>query len=160
MKGPRLSPDAIVFMRGCLSLQKRHKSNADVMELDGRIKHPSKTQSQPSAQVSKIDRLTALASNLLALGDVDIYDKTYEHILRSIRSTGNVEPDWVPEAIKYEYKWDIPEAQSSPEQTFGPFSGEELRSWYDAKYFGDEGEKVKVRVVGGEWGDWDHVVDE
>lgn len=97
----------------------------------------------------------------MSLGDVDIYDKTYEHLLRSIRSAGNVKPDWVPPTVKYEYKWDVPEAQATTgEQVFGPFGGDELRTWYDAKYFGDAGEKVKVRVIGGEWGDWEHVVDE
>lgn len=137
------------------------KQKTDVMELDGQIKHPTKTPSQPSPQASKIDRLTALASDLMSLGDNDIYDKTYEQLLRSIRSTGDVEPDWVPPSVKYEYKWDVPEAQATAgDQIFGPFGGDELRTWYDAKYFGDAGEKVKVRVVGGDWGDWDTVVDE
>ncbi len=97
----------------------------------------------------------------MSLGDLDIYDKTYEQLLRSIRSSGNVEPHWVPPNVKYEYKWDVSEAQATAgDQVFGPFGGDELRAWYDAKYFGDAGEKVKVRVVGGEWGDWDHVVNE
>jgi CD2 antigen cytoplasmic tail-binding protein 2 len=110
---------------------------------------------------SKIERLTALASGLLSLGDGDIYNKTYEHVLRSVRSSGDVEPDWVPLTTTYEYKWDVPETttNASDPQVFGPFKEAEMKAWYDANYFGVSGEKVKVRVVGGEWGDWDDVVD-
>ncbi|KAI5119732.1 hypothetical protein M0805_008662 [Coniferiporia weirii] len=121
------------------------------------------SSAKPSAQKSKIEQLTTLASNLLALGDVDIYNKTYEHLLRSVRSSGDVEPDWMPPVVTYEYKWDVPEAQaqngSADPQIFGPFSEDEMSAWYNANYFGESGEKVKVRVAGGNWGGWDDVVD-
>jgi CD2 antigen cytoplasmic tail-binding protein 2 len=58
--------------------------------------------------------------------------------------------------ITYEYKWDIP-GQSTGE-TFGPFSEEEMKMWHEAAYFGESGEKVKVRKVGDDWGAWDDVV--
>ena len=140
------------------------------MEIDDANPHPSNPAStnakhphHQSPQKSKIERLTTLASDLLALGDVDVYNKTYEQFLRSVRSAGNVEPDWIPPPTKYEYKWDVPGTETqngnAAEQIFGPFGEDEMLAWFGAKYFGESGEKVKVRVVGGEWGDWDDVVD-
>jgi CD2 antigen cytoplasmic tail-binding protein 2 len=117
------------------------------------------TSTSNSKAVASIDRITALASEIMALGDTEVYSKTYEHFLRSVRSAGNVEPSWVPPTKKYEYKWDIPGATTAAEQIFGPFGEEELKAWYDAQYFGSVGEKVKVRIVGGEWGSWDDVVE-
>ncbi|KAI0780937.1 hypothetical protein BD413DRAFT_675472 [Trametes elegans] len=110
---------------------------------------------------SEIDQITHLASTLMSLGDTDIYSKTYEELVRSIRKSGKVDADWVPPSadVKYEYKWAVPEA-GEPEQVFGPFSEDEMKAWYGAVYFGPSGEKVKVRKVGGEWGDWSEVVSQ
>ena len=123
------------------------------------------SSSSPSKAKDAIDRITTLASELLVLGDAEVYSKTYEHFLRSVRSAGHVDPDWAPPSTKYEYKWDVPGATAvdgateQKEQTFGPFGEEEMKAWYDAQYFGSVGEKVKVRVVGGEWGSWEDVVE-
>ncbi|KAG0707656.1 hypothetical protein DFH29DRAFT_592034 [Suillus ampliporus] len=105
-----------------------------------------------------IDMVTHLASNLMSLGDTDIYSRSYEELVRSVRSSGEVEPNWTPPSadITYEYKWNIP-GQSTGE-TFGPFSEEEMKMWHSAAYFGESGEKVKVRKVGDNWGDWDDIV--
>lgn len=118
-----------------------------------------KTPSKDPPQKQQIEQLTALSSQLMGLGDIDIYNKTYEHILRSVRSSVNVDPDWLPPPMQYEYKWDVPEAPQveGQEQVFGPYGADELRTWYDAAYFGISGEKIKLRPVGGEWGDWDDV---
>jgi len=108
--------------------------------------------------LSDIDMITHLASNLMSLGDTDIYSRSYEELVRSVRSSGDVEPNWVPPSadIMYEFKWDIP-GQSTGE-AFGPFSEEEMKSWLIPSYFGEAGEKVKVRKVGGDWGDWDDII--
>lgn len=113
---------------------------------------------QPSKYLSDIDLITHLASNLMSLGDIDIYSKTYEELVRSVRSSGEVPPDWIPLSAdtKYEYKWNVPEQVSN--DTFGPFGEEEMKGWFKASYFGQFGEKVKVRIVGSEWGDWDDVI--
>jgi len=133
------------------------------MDLDSSAPKPAKAAHIITPQQAQIDHLTALASNLLSMGEADIYDKTYEHLLRAVRGAGNVEPDWVPPSadVKYEYKWDVPEAGAGADsrQVFGPFGAEEMKSWYDAAYFGATGEKVKVRVTGGEWGEWDEVIE-
>lgn len=108
--------------------------------------------------LNDIDMITHLASNLMSLGDTDIYSRSYEELVRTVRSSGRVEPNWTPPSadITYEYKWDIP--GQSTEETFGPFSEEEMKMWYTAVYFGESGEKVKVRKVGDDWGAWDDVV--
>ncbi|KAF9484735.1 hypothetical protein BDN70DRAFT_945699 [Pholiota conissans] len=107
-----------------------------------------------------IETITHLASNLMALGDTDIYGKTYEEIVRSVRSSANIDKSWEPPSadIKYEYKWSSPDAGQT-DGTFGPFGEEEIKSWFNASYFGATGEKVKVRRVGGEWGNWEDVVE-
>ena len=117
---------------------------------------------QPSQKMpavpSEIDQITHLASTLMSLGETDIYSKTYEELVRTVRRSGKVDDSWQPPSadITYEYKWDVPEVDG--EQAFGPFSEEEMHTWFKASYFGIAGEKVKVRRVGGEWGHWDDVV--
>ncbi|KAG1756673.1 uncharacterized protein EDB91DRAFT_1040666 [Suillus paluster] len=108
--------------------------------------------------LNDIDMITHLASNLMSLGDTDIYSRSYEELVRSVRSSGEVEPNWTPPSadVTYEYKWNIPEQSTG--ETFGPFSEEEMKMWHAAAYFGQSGEKVKVRKVGDDWGDWDDVV--
>ena len=112
-----------------------------------------------SVEATDVETITHLASTLMSLGDTEIYNKTYEELVRSVRATGNVDKDWVPPSadVQYEYKWDVPEVGDAT-QTFGPFSEEEMQAWYGAAYFGTAGEKVKVRKVGGEWGSWGAVV--
>lgn len=106
---------------------------------------------------SDIDHITHLASTLMSLGDTDIYSRTYEELVRSVRSAGRVNESWVPPSadVKYEYKWDI---SGAPGDIFGPFGEEDMKVWHSAAYFGQAGEKVKVRKVGGEWGSWSDVV--
>ena len=118
------------------------------------VDKPSKVPAAPS----EIDHITHLASTLMDLGDTDIYSKTYEELVRAVRSAGKVDQAWVPPSadVKYEYKWDVPGAEDG--QVFGPFSEEEMQTWYKAAYFGIAGEKIKVRSTGGEWGSWDDVV--
>ncbi len=110
-------------------------------------------------ETSEIDQITHLASTLLSLGDTDIYSKTYEELVRAVRASGKVDANWIPPSadVKYEYKWDVPEAGQAGE-VFGPFGEEEMRAWYSATYFGPSGEKIKVRKVGGDWGNWKEVV--
>lgn len=115
-------------------------------------------EKQPSKGLSDIDLITHLASNIMSLGDVDIYSKTYEELVRSVRSGGQVPQDWMPPSAdtKFEYRWNVSEQETH--DIFGPFSEEDMNGWFRASYFGQLGEKIKVRVVGGEWGDWDDVV--
>lgn len=108
-------------------------------------------------QAADIEEITQLASTIMGLGDTDIYSKTYEELVRSVRSSGQVDNSWIPPSadVKYEYKWDV---EGAAPDLFGPYSEDEMRAWNSAAYFGNHGEKVKVRKVGGEWGSWDEVV--
>jgi len=56
-----------------------------------------------------ITRITDLASILMSHGNTDIYSAPYEQLLRSIRATGKVSPDWVPasQQVQYEYRWTL-----------------------------------------------------
>ena len=114
---------------------------------------------KPKVEQTEIDHITHLASTLMSLGDTDIYSRTYEELVRSVRASGKVDKDWMPPSadVKYEYKWDVPEAGEA-DQVFGPFSEEDMQAWYAAAYFGAAGEKVKVRKVGGDWGSWSETV--
>ncbi|KAF4576772.1 CD2 antigen cytoplasmic tail-binding protein 2/Lin1 [Pleurotus pulmonarius] len=122
-------------------------------------KSDSSVDAKPKS-VSDIDHITHLASNIMSLGDTDIYSKTYEELVRDIRRSGAVDQAWIPPSadVQYEYKWDMPEVVGQEAASFGPYSEEEMKAWYKAAYFGPTGDKVKVRSVGGEWGDWDDVV--
>ncbi|KAJ3544932.1 hypothetical protein NM688_g5687 [Phlebia brevispora] len=133
----------------------KQKRNAeDGMDVDKPAKAPA------PAPPSDIDKITHLASLLMSMGDTDIYSKTYEELVRAVRKSGKVQDSWEPPSadVKYEYKWDVPGATAGEGQVFGPFSEEEMQSWYKAAYFGIAGEKIKVRRVGGEWGSWDDIV--
>lgn len=120
----------------------------DAMNVDKPVKSPT-----------QIERITHLASNIMTLGEPDIYSKTYEELVRTVRSSGNVDALWDPPSadVRYEYKWDIPGGAQSGE-IFGPFGEQEMIAWMRASYFGPSGEKVKVRATGGEWGDWHDVI--
>ena len=106
-----------------------------------------------------ITQLTHLASTLMSLGDADIYNKTYEELVRSVRSSKIVDDSWEPPSadVKYEYKWIASDSVAGDVEIFGPFAEEEMQAWFKANYFGVAGEKVKVRRVGGDWVDWDDV---
>ncbi|KAF8643813.1 hypothetical protein AX16_008831 [Volvariella volvacea WC 439] len=114
------------------------------------------TANKPQNTPSEIEEITSLASKLMSLGDNDIYSRTYEELVRDVRSSGDVGQSWEPPSadVKYEYKW----ASEASDQTFGPFSEEEMKAWYKAAYFGATGELVQVRTVGGDWDSWDAVV--
>lgn len=110
-----------------------------------------------AAPPTDIEIITDLASQLMSLGDADAYSKTYEEIVRHVRSSGDVEANWEPPSadVKYEYKWDKP----GNTEVFGPFSEDDMKTWYKAAYFGQYGELVNVRPVGSsEWGDWSDIV--
>lgn len=103
--------------------------------------------------LSDIDRITTISSKLLP-SFPEIYSTTYEAILRSVRRSQAVPGDWVPPKPKFEYKWTVEAATTHGVN--GPFTEEEVRTWFSAGYFGDSGERIALRVVGTEeWKGWD-----
>ena len=104
---------------------------------------------------SDIDRITAISSKLLP-SLPEIYSTTYETIIRSVRRSGMVPEDWVPPKPKFQYKWTVEGATT--QGVNGPFTEEEIRTWFDAGYFGDLGERIALRAMGTEdWKGWDEV---
>ncbi|KAJ7219385.1 hypothetical protein GGX14DRAFT_591892 [Mycena pura] len=127
----------------------KQKADDDAMNVD-------KSANAPSA----IERMTHLASTIMSLGDADIYSKSYEELVRAVRSSGLVDVSWVPPSSDklYEYKWRAAEA-GNPDGVFGPFGESDMMTWYKASYFGSSGEKVQVREPGGDWGNWDDFLE-
>jgi CD2 antigen cytoplasmic tail-binding protein 2 len=118
-------------------------------------------------QQTPIERITSLASTLMSLGNNDAYQETYESLLRSVRRSGIVPPDWAPPNAsqshlpsQYEYRWTLAYSasmgQASTGQVFGPFGKNEMLAWRDADYFGPSGERVDMRKAGdSNWAGWD-----
>lgn len=118
-------------------------------------------------QENPINRVTSIASTLMSLGDTDIYEETYEMMLRLVRRSGIVPSDWDPHPpppqtpdTKYEYKW-APDyvaasgGQASADAVHGPYGATDMAAWKAASYFGDDAERVLVRRVGDDdWSDW------
>ena len=142
-----------------LSYRPNNKAKRDAENGTGAAMEVDQTLRSTSTEATDVETITHLASTLMSLGDTDIYGKTYEELVRSGRASGKVDKDWIPPSadVKYEYKWAVPEAGDA-DQVFGPFGEEEMQAWYGAAYFGSIGEKVKVRRVGGGWGNWSDVV--
>ncbi|CAE6490240.1 unnamed protein product [Rhizoctonia solani] len=127
------------------------------------------TNEQPPEE-DPVTRVTALASTLLSLGDTDVYEQTYEMMLRLVRRSGIVPADWDPHPpppqtpdTKYEYRW-APEyvaasgGQASADAVYGPYGPTEMGAWKAASYFGDDAERVQVRRVGdNDWSSWSSV---
>ena len=104
-----------------------------------------------------IERVTELASDLM-VDNIDIYTSTYEELLRSVRRSKIVEPDWKPPETdtKVEYRW-----RGGDGATFGPFSIEEMSAWREADYFGLGAEKIELRKAGTDsWAKWDEVIED
>ncbi|KAJ7449905.1 hypothetical protein FB451DRAFT_743438 [Mycena latifolia] len=126
---------------------------AGKLKADGAM-NVDKSSDAPTAPTA-IERITHLASTIMSLGDTDIYSKTYEELVRAVRSSGLVEPSWIPPSNdkSYEFKWREGGA-GQPGEVFGPYGKQEMTSWYQASYFGPTGEKVEIRETGGPWSNW------
>ncbi|GAA5888219.1 hypothetical protein JCM6882_000326 [Rhodosporidiobolus microsporus] len=80
------------------------KQDDNAMEVDDSAGPSSTSASSSSASLTpsaryakKIERLTHLASTLLSShGELEIYDETYEAIIKTLKSEGAVRRDWVP----------------------------------------------------------------
>ncbi|KIY43330.1 hypothetical protein FISHEDRAFT_52926 [Fistulina hepatica ATCC 64428] len=139
-----------------VSSKKAHKPSVSSTIL---LDDPHHIQDPADKATSHIETITHLAATLMSFGDTDIYSKTYEEFVRDVRKSGSVDETWEPPSadVKYDYKW-ASAALDQPEQVFGPYSEGEMKSWYQARYFGSVGEMIKVRPQGGEWADWDDVI--
>ncbi|KAF8609956.1 hypothetical protein BDV93DRAFT_517178 [Ceratobasidium sp. AG-I] len=143
--------------------QKKKKAATEV--LPPSIDAAASTEQPP--EQDPITRVTALASTLMSLGDTDVYEATYEMMLRAVRRSGIVTPDWDPHSpppqnpdTKYEYRW-APDyvaasgGQASADAVYGPYGASELEAWNAASYFGEDAERILLRRVSDvEWVPW------
>jgi CD2 antigen cytoplasmic tail-binding protein 2 len=124
-------------------------------KLHGPVQADPDVMSSKAPPLLDIDRITTISSKLLP-SLPEIYSTPYEAILRSVRRSQAVPDDWVPPKPKFEYKWTVEAATTHGVN--GPFTEEEVRTWFSAGYFGDFGERIALRVVGTEeWKGWDEV---
>ena len=139
-----------------------------------------KTGGVRAAQLDPITDLTAILMSEFGL--MNIYDETYEAIVRKVRRAGLVSEDWDPKRVadgtgptsapgdsdQFEYKWSptylaaMARANGSnvdPEmQVFGPFSRTDILSWASQGYFGAERENIRLRRCGdSSWLKWTDV---
>ncbi|KDQ07044.1 hypothetical protein BOTBODRAFT_39096 [Botryobasidium botryosum FD-172 SS1] len=128
-------------------------------------------------QGGAVERLTDLASSLMSLGNLDIYEEPYESLVRTVHragltppppssSTSNQPSDTKPASApsaQYEYRWSpsylSAVGHNDSGEIFGPYERDAMMAWRSASYFGEGGERVQVRKVGDTaWGGWETVV--
>ncbi|CEH14075.1 Uncharacterized protein involved in protein-protein interaction, contains polyproline-binding GYF domain [Ceraceosorus bombacis] len=155
----------------------------------------------------EVEMISSLSNALMArYGVINIYEETYEEMLRHVKRSQRVSQDWDPardrardaqvssmdvantfessrsDSDQFIYKWsasylsevegshsrsDANSHVSSKEQeTFGPFTLKELRSWQQGGYFGAGGERIVLRRAGSDsaaneeqaWKSWSEIV--
>ncbi|KAK4058675.1 hypothetical protein OIO90_000119 [Microbotryomycetes sp. JL221] len=87
-------------------VKRKIKAKGDDMEVDdeGDNSHAavqatsqaSKDGEEEDPVLKKINRITFFASTLLAQGELEIYSKAYEDLIKTLREEGAVRRDWVP----------------------------------------------------------------
>lgn len=80
----------------------KSSDEGDEMEVDGDdtamagIEEPAAAAVEEDPAVKKINRITHLASTLLAQGELEIYDTSYEDMIKTLKEEGAVRRDWIP----------------------------------------------------------------
>ncbi|OZJ03355.1 hypothetical protein BZG36_02998 [Bifiguratus adelaidae] len=134
--------------------QKRAKEAKKGMAVD------EVTTADPAEEARKmaIETLTDLSDKMMGLGQFDIYDDTYEYIVRYLDRERNHSASASPLPTtttttttatttngtkQWHYRW-----RSDPpsEELFGPFSSDQMQSWRDSGYFAGG---VEVRTADG-----------
>lgn len=134
----------------------------------------------------ELEQITSLSSMLMSrFGKINIYDETYESILRVVRRSGLVRETWDPAAARgthsnghveqdgrhFTYKWSPAYLAATSQsvgpdvQIFGPYSAQDIKVWFESGYFGDQGERILLKQVAEEegtaqgWKRWEQVFD-
>ncbi|KAI7902454.1 uncharacterized protein BX663DRAFT_552369 [Cokeromyces recurvatus] len=61
---------------------------------------PQLTEDEESSRRKKVEAITGLADQMMALGHFNIYDDTFEMMVRYLRREGSVAQDWLPDTTK------------------------------------------------------------
>ncbi|KAF9170413.1 hypothetical protein BGX21_000863 [Mortierella sp. AD011] len=132
--------------------QKNAKPEEEAHDIEANLESEEEVKRRKS-----IEKLTDLCDRMMARGHFDIYEETYEQIVRNLRRADIIPDDWVigtpvlrpgeqTEAmleddplfstdVSWEYKWANPSEGQSAEEIFGPFSGPEMKSWNEQGFF-------------------------
>ncbi|RKP39306.1 hypothetical protein BJ085DRAFT_27853 [Dimargaris cristalligena] len=111
---------------------------------------------EEAAQTKRsIERVTELCDLMMARGDFQIYETTYEQIVRELRQRDMIPDDWIPgtplpsestpagegttsspaptqtQSGQWEYKY----TAETGAEVYGPFSWSEIQDWYRQGYF-------------------------
>lgn len=119
------------------------------------------------ARKKLIEKLTDLCDKMMALGHFDIYEETYEQVVRQLRRADLIADNWVvgtpvrkpgevdlsmldddpllSSSASWEYKWANPPEGEPVDEVHGPFSGAEMKSWTEQGFFS---QGILVRMVG------------
>lgn len=150
------------------SWQKSKASNSTDMETDAPT-GAAETEDDVKRRQT-IEKLTDLCDKMMALGHFDIYEETYEQVVRKLRRADIIEDDWeigtpvlkpgerlaalldlendpllTSTPAQWEYKWASPQEGQDADQVFGPFSGADMKSWNEQGFFSNG---ILVRMVG------------
>ncbi|CAO3635709.1 unnamed protein product [Mucor hiemalis] len=60
------------------------------------------SEEEESARRQKVESITGLADQMMALGHFNVYEDTFEIMVRHLRREGVVDDDWLPESAKRE----------------------------------------------------------
>lgn len=155
--------------KGAKQVKKKswQKSKATDMETD--LTGAAETEDEVKRRQA-IEKLTDLCDKMMAMGHFDIYEETYEQVVRKLRMADIIEDDWeigtpvlkpgerlaalldfeddpllASTPAQWEYKWANPQEGQDADQVFGPFSGTDMKSWNEQGFFSNG---ILVRMVG------------
>ncbi|CAO3569619.1 unnamed protein product [Mortierella alpina] len=153
--------------KGARSNKKKSWQKNKQMDEDGQEAHKPAESEEDTARRLAIEKLTDLCDRMLALGHFDIYEESYEQVVRALRRADLIADDWeigttvlkpgeraealleddplLTTAVRWEYKWANPPEGQSADEVFGPFSGAEMKSWNEQGFFA---QGILVRMVG------------
>ncbi|KAF9100070.1 hypothetical protein BGX29_006812 [Mortierella sp. GBA35] len=114
-----------------------------------------------------IEKLTDLCDKMMAMGHFDVYEETYEQMVRNLRRADVIPDDWevgtpvlkpgehleamldddplLSSTAQWEYKWASPQEGQDADQVFGPFSSADMKSWSEQGFFSNG---ILVRMAG------------
>lgn len=61
---------------------------------------PALSEQEEAERQSKVEKITGLADQMMALGYFGVYDDTFEHMVRHLRESGTVPSDWMPSSYQ------------------------------------------------------------
>ncbi|KAK9720783.1 hypothetical protein K7432_003915 [Basidiobolus ranarum] len=144
--------------------QRKNKRKAD--ELNAESESPAQVAEEEKKKKA-IERMTDLCDRMMAAGDFNIYEQTYEQIVRSLRLEDKIPDDWVPGTQLLPPFSEIPEVDMSDDvatdvasndlweykwvgvenndETYGPYPTSDMKSWKQQGFF--YGGSIVVRRV-------------